>query len=112
MQCTTKVVAEFLPLQPLHEVFWKEIQGDFFGELPAVGDPQLHATTVVSYLSPPPAMHIPIASPVPSSLPTHPLLPMTEDNQFFSPEGYALGVHMARACEGQGKGTTRMHNGT
>src|SRR5882724_2816268 len=71
-KCTTEVVAKFPALQATAQGISKEIQGDF-GELPVVGESSVTCDHCGIVLSPPPAMHIPIALPVPLSLPTPPL---------------------------------------
>ena len=106
-QPTTNVQPKSLPsslhCRPLHEVFQRRSEEILASYLLLVS-PQLHVTTVVLYYRP----HLPRISLLHRQYPHHylhhPLLPMTEDNQFFSPEGM---MHLVRIWQGHVRARAR-----
>src|SRR5882724_3351757 len=117
-QPTTNVQPKSLPsslhCRPLHEVFRRRSKEILASYLLLVS-PQLHVTTVVSYYRP----RLPCTSLLHCQYPCHylhhPFLPMTEDSQFFSPEGMMHSVciwqgHVRARARGL-QGCTMAHEG-
>jgi len=107
-ECMTKPLPSSLHCRPLYEVFQRRSKE--FGKLPLLVSLQFTCDHCGIVLSP----RLPRQSLLHCqylSLAYTTLLPMTEDSQvIFSPkrDDLALVCIMARACEGQGKGTTRI----